>query len=245
MKEVINNSESETLLRSQIKFAGYNPRKISEEASKTLRKGIKTFGLVGGIVVNRRTGYTLVSGHQRITVLDSLKHYPDNDYSLRVEVVDLDDKQEKELNILMNNPNAQGEWDNELLSAILPDIDPSIAGLSDADLAFLGADIIPDGSDDDFSVSSGFVDLSTLADKDGPKTYEEALKYEREKRRLSQEKRKTLEKAQNEANNQFSYICLSFSSFKEKEAFCRRFSIPPMETTISGEEFGEIIERID
>ena len=55
-------SESVELNRSAIHFADYNPRKLSEESRKTLKRGIKKFGLVGGIVVNKRTGLTVVSG---------------------------------------------------------------------------------------------------------------------------------------------------------------------------------------
>lgn len=104
-------SESVELNRSAIHFADYNPRKLPEESRKTLKRGIRKFGLVGGIVVNKRTGLTVVSGHQRLTVMDELQKYPENDYRLRVDVIDVDEKQEKELNILMNNPNAQGSWD--------------------------------------------------------------------------------------------------------------------------------------
>ena len=48
------------LKRSAIRLASYNPRKISEESRKTLKRGIKKFGLVGGIVVNKRTGFTVL-----------------------------------------------------------------------------------------------------------------------------------------------------------------------------------------
>ena len=73
-------SESVELNRSAIHFADYNPRKLSDESRKTLKRGIKKFGLVGGIVVNKRTGLTVVSGHQRLTVMDELQKFPDKDY---------------------------------------------------------------------------------------------------------------------------------------------------------------------
>ena len=46
-------SESVELNRSAIHLADYNPRKLSEESRKTLKRGIKKFGLVGGIVVKQ------------------------------------------------------------------------------------------------------------------------------------------------------------------------------------------------
>lgn len=240
-KTVINRSEFAEIMRSEIIFADYNPRRISEDARKNLRKGLKTFGLVGGIVVNKKpdTGeYVLVSGHQRLTEMDAIQGYPGKDYPIRVDVVSLSEKEEKELNILLNNPGAMGEWDSNLLAKLIPTIDPNIAGLSEADLAFL----LPPDISDLSQISSGFVDLQTLRmDTQASDT----TRYESEKARLSEEKRKTQEKAQNEALNNSAYLCLSFSDFVRKKEFCNRFGIPPMETYISGEEFGEYIERID
>ena len=69
-------SESVELNRSAIRFADYNPRKLSDESRKALKRGIKKFGLVGGIVVNKRTGLTVVSGHQRLSVMDNCKSFP-------------------------------------------------------------------------------------------------------------------------------------------------------------------------
>ena len=135
-------SESVELNRSAIHFADYNPRKLSEESRKTLKRGIKKFGLVGGIAVNKRTGLTVVSGHQRLSVMDELQKYPENDYKIRVDVIDVDEKQEKELNILMNNPNAQGTWDFDALAQLVPDIDWKDAGLTDADLNMIGVDYL-------------------------------------------------------------------------------------------------------
>ena len=86
-------SESVELNRSAIRFADYNPRKLSDESRKALKRGIKKFGLVGGIVVNKRTGLTVVSGHQRLSVMDELQKFPDNDYRIRVDVIDVDEQQ--------------------------------------------------------------------------------------------------------------------------------------------------------
>lgn len=50
------NSQSVELKRSQIKLADYNPRSISDEGRKQLKRSIKRYGVVGGIVVNKATG---------------------------------------------------------------------------------------------------------------------------------------------------------------------------------------------
>lgn len=240
--KTVNSGENRVLLRSRIAFADYNPRRISDEARKTLRKGLKTFGLVGGVVVNERPdgSLVLVSGHQRLTELDRIRGYPGNDYSVRADVVHLSDSREKELNVLLNNPNAQGEWDYFRLSMLLPEIDAGVAGLTDADLAFL----VPPAAD----VTAE--DVTRLADTQQGGTglidpTREAERYENEKNRLSGEKRRTLEKAEGMAKDSTAYLCLSFSEVARKAEFCARFGIPAGETIISGEDFGEIVERID
>ena len=59
---ILTASETVTLMRSEIHPADYNPREIDENAKKTLKRGLKDFGLLGGIIVNKQTGYTIVSG---------------------------------------------------------------------------------------------------------------------------------------------------------------------------------------
>lgn len=50
---------------SDLKPAEYNPRKISADQLKNLKKSIEEFGDLSGIVFNRRTG-NVVGGHQRL-----------------------------------------------------------------------------------------------------------------------------------------------------------------------------------
>ena len=103
------NSKTVELRRSQIKPSSYNPRTISPEGRKQLKRSIKKYGVVGGIVVNQSTGYTIVGGHQKVSVLDELNKYDEatheNDYNLRVELINVDAKTEKSLNVALNNPN--------------------------------------------------------------------------------------------------------------------------------------------
>lgn len=53
--------------------AKYNPRKKLKGADyEKLKRSIQTFGYVEPIVVNTATGNTVVSGHQRLSVLSDL-----------------------------------------------------------------------------------------------------------------------------------------------------------------------------
>jgi len=99
---------AETVNRRDIRGADYNPRKISEAAKKKLRKKMREWGAVQPIVVNRRT-MTIVGGHQRIDAMDSILRK--DDYELTVAMIDVDEKQEAAINVFLNNPSAQGEWD--------------------------------------------------------------------------------------------------------------------------------------
>lgn len=112
--------ESMTVSRTQITNAPYNPRKISPWAKKKLKEVIEKRGLIEPIVVNRRTWH-IVGGHQRLAVLDALEG--NHQYSLTIALVDLDEQAEKEMNIFLNNPDVQGEWDVIALQHILKDVD--------------------------------------------------------------------------------------------------------------------------
>lgn len=118
--------------RRDLALASYNPRAITEESKKKLRKGLEKHGLVQPLVFNKRTG-TLVGGHQRTSQLDALHGA---NWETMVAVVDVDETREKELNLLLNNYEAQGEWDLDKLSSLLADekIDLAGAGFDEADV---------------------------------------------------------------------------------------------------------------
>lgn len=97
--------------------AAYNPRvdlQPEDEEYQAIERSLKRHGLVQPIVWNRRTN-TVVSGHQRLTVLEA-----QGETEVTVSVVDLDDIQEKELNVALNK--TTGEWDDDKLSVILNEL---------------------------------------------------------------------------------------------------------------------------
>jgi DNA modification methylase len=110
---------------SQINLAPYNPRKDlkpGDEEYERLLAGIKHFGLVEPVVVNRRT-QRLVGGHQRVKVLSNLGHS-----TVQAVIVDLPEADEKVLNLALNR--IQGEWDLPKLSALLLDLDAADVDLN-------------------------------------------------------------------------------------------------------------------
>lgn len=102
------------IARHQIVTDGdINPRKMSEDNMKRLRKSIKDNGLVGTLVWNKTTGH-IVGGHQRLAALDSLMRT--DDYELEVTEVELPERDEFKLNVVLNNTDSQGEFDFTLLN---------------------------------------------------------------------------------------------------------------------------------
>ena len=242
-------SESVELKRSAIRFASYNPRKISEESRKTLKRGIKKFGLVGGIVVNKRTGFTVVSGHQRLSVMDELQKYnPDtheNDYRIRVDVVDMDEKSEKELNILANNPNAQGSWDYDALRELVPDIDYKDAGLTEADLNMIGCDFLFQTEEENNIAGELESMMSEVNERQEAEKAQRQIERAAKTAHMKDVKQKVKDAAQKQAQDMDAYVMLSFDTWETKAAFCRRFGYDPYDKFLKGEVFSEQVERVE
>jgi hypothetical protein len=102
--------------RSQITNAPYNPRSISEYTRKRLKQQLERHGLVETLVWNERTGH-LVGGHQRLSILDQVAESAD--FRLGVARIDVDLKQEMEINVALNNPHIQGAYDSDKFFAML------------------------------------------------------------------------------------------------------------------------------
>lgn len=137
--------KSETIPRSRLKNAPYNPSRATKTQLDKLRDGIKRFGFVGGIVWNARTE-NIVGGHKRLSQLDALNGSPD--YQLTVDVVDISEADEIALNVLLNNREAQGNFDIDLLSEAMSMLsehggNPTDTGFSTVDLqAILGNEFL-------------------------------------------------------------------------------------------------------
>lgn len=247
------NSQTVEVNRSQIKPAAYNPRTISEEGKKALKRSIKRYGVVGGIVVNKRTGNTIVGGHQKVLILDELNKYntqtKENDYALRIELIDVDEKTEKSLNVALNNPNIGGEWDYDLLREIVPDIDYKDAGLTEADLNIIGVDFMFQTEDEHQLSSELETMMSPVTEMKEAEKAEKLAQQQMERQakidHMKEVKQQVKEKSQENAENMDAYIMLSFDTFKAKAAFCERFGYGRYDKFIKGEVFDAIIERID
>lgn len=144
--------EIRTLNAAKLKAADYNPRRDlqPEDAEyQKLRRSIEEFGYIEPIIWNERTG-RVVGGHQRLKVL-----LEQGAQEVECVVVDLPDKDEKILNVLLNK--VKGRWDIGKLADLLQQLDEAgameVTGFEDWELKSLlmQYDHIKDLMEEDFS----------------------------------------------------------------------------------------------
>ena len=100
---------------SDLNPAKYNPRKSLKPGDpefEKLKRSITEFGYVELIVVNTANNNTVISGHQRLSVL---KHLGETE--AECVVVELDEADEKALNVAMNK--VSGDWDTQKLADLM------------------------------------------------------------------------------------------------------------------------------
>ena len=231
--------------RSEIHPADYNPRKIDEQGKRMLKRSMKQFGVVGGIIVNSQTGNTIVGGHQKVAILDEMYKYPDNDYSLRVEMISVDRKTEKTLNIALNNGNISGSWDYDALARLVPDIDYKDAGLTDADLNMIGCDFLLQTEEENSLAGALEEMMQPVTEQKEAEKAAKQLERAEKVAHMKDVKQQVKEAAQKQAQDMDAYVMLSFDTFEAKAAFCERFGYDPYMKIIKGEVFDEQIERIE
>lgn len=206
--------ETETIHRSEIKNAPYNPRIMDEGAKRRLRVAIRKHGLVSALTWNRRTG-NLVGGHQRLEQLDALEK--SSDYELTVCVVDVDEREEAALNVELNNPSMQGEWDLDKLADLSGEFDLSLTD----DLGFTKSDV-------DF-MFDGDERFSELFDTPEAKEVKDNLSEIKKRRAEATEKLK-------EKNNINFYAVVVFDDEKDRDAFFKEISVPKYEEYITADQ---------
>lgn len=237
MKE-LKQSETRIIKRSKINLNPINPKRHSDERVKLQKKNLQKVGFLGGIVWNEKSG-NLIDGHRRIKAMDLHYKYDgtsSTDYNVKVEVVNLDDKAEKEQLTYMAVGNTKPDID--LIADYINDIDYSDVGLSEAELN----DILSISGIDDIRLSDSLDNLPSSPVKESKRldgTDEE------KKAHMKEVKHQVKENAQKQAGNMDAYVMLSFDTYEAKAAFCERFGYEPDMKFIKGEVFDEQVERID
>lgn len=220
-KSKYQSYDTETISRQMIKNAPYNPRIMDDKAKKRLKKNIAKHGLVAALTWNKRTG-NLVGGHQRLEQLDALEK--NKDYELTVCVVDVDEREEAALNVQLNNPSMQGEWDFDKLANMTEEFDLDLS----EDLGFTDSDI-------DF-MFEGDDRFSQLFDTQEGENMRGDLEKVKEARKKSVDNLK-------ERNSINWYTVIVFENEADHDAFMKEINIPKFEQYVTEEQVRRIIKK--
>lgn len=212
----LKQSETRIIKRSEINLNPVNPKRHTSESVKLQKKNLRKVGFLGGIVWNELS-HNLIDGHRRIMAMDLYYKYDgsqEHDYSVKVEVVRLNEKEEKEQLTYMAVGNTKPDID--LLARYIGEIDYSDVGLSTDELndilatANVGAIEMPDVLD------------SLITEPEPPKEETPAVqKTEAEKiAHVKDIKAKTMQMAEERAQKESAYLTLSFSDYEAYLYMC-------------------------
>jgi hypothetical protein len=207
--------EIQRVKRSVLREAPYNPREIDPVARERLRMKVRDAGLIETLVWNKRTG-NLVSGHQRLSIMDELEGR--GDYEMDVAVIDVGEKEEKELNVFLNNPAAQGQFDPEQLADLLREVDVQAAGFDDASLIAAVGDLA--------------TDLLSVREEGGVANDAAALNALKDKKKAARQQLGARDDAE-------FYLVLVFRSGDDVDAFLEGYGGDPQQRYLSGVEMAK------
>lgn len=234
MKE-LRQSETRIIKRSQINLNPINPKRHTDEKVKLQKKNLQKVGFLGGIVWNEVTR-NLIDGHRRVKAMDLHYKYEgtsETDYDVKVEVVSLDEKTEKEQVTYMAVGNTKADYD--LIAEYIHDIDYSGIGLNDMELK----DILSMAETElNLSVETidDFLSPITSSESTDGKSTEEKIQH------MKDVKQQVRDNAIDRQQNEDACIMLSFSSYEAKTALCELMGIDPESKFAKGEDILNMIE---
>jgi len=227
----LENFEIVKVNRRDIHGADYNPRKISESARKKLRAGLKKYGLVQPIIVNKPT-MNVVGGHKRLEEMDTIIRKPD--YELHVAMINVSEKDEVSINVFLNNQSAMGEWDVFALQDIkgmFPDID------YEADMGFDESDInILFGRQEE---ERKLIENQAEAEEFTPDAFREAKKKSREKAKAENKNGDSCNLSESDY-----VIQIVFPNNHEKHEFMKKIRKPEKETYLKSSILLDIYNHV-
>lgn len=118
-----------------VKLSHYNPRKMTKDSRKALRKSLEEFSDISGITINKKTGNVVSGNHRWEELSEKYKKLEleevfkdrhaiigDGEYTgFMARIVSWSNIKEKQANIMANSTHATGEWSSELQN-VLQDI---------------------------------------------------------------------------------------------------------------------------
>lgn len=245
-KKRLKQSETTEIRRSQIALNPHNPKRHGDKAVKEQKKNLRRVGFLGGVTWNKTTG-NLIDGHRRIMAMDDYYGYPENDYTVKVEVVAMDEKQEREQMTYMALANTKADY--QLIAEYLPDIDYSVAGVSDYDLTQIQS-YLPTAEDTLPTVES-YDDLLSEPEEEQPEEQAKEINQintlkeeptDEKKAHFKEMKQKQIEAAGERYQDLTAYLTISFKDAEQKRLFCEVCEIDNNDKFIEASKLMEIIQ---
>lgn len=219
---------------SRLKDPEYNPRIISEEAQDGLLQSITRWGLVEPIVWNERTG-NIVGGKQRVSTLKKA-----GVTSATCAVINISEVEEKALNIALNNPAIQGQFDSDKLGDLLVEIKESLLP-TDYDILMLGdleADYFPEGLEEallkdqqtDFTVFDTPLDDDEQIERENKIGKKESIlndSRKHDKQFDEDDESSSASVVDSDETAERNYICVMFNNEDEEREFLKLFNAVP------------------
>lgn len=103
----------EDIAISQLNPAPYNPRTVNKKEFEGLKASLTKFGFVDPVIANKRNN-NIVGGHMRVQAWQQL-----GNNTVPVIWVDLDDHDERKLNVVLNSQLISGSFDELKLAELL------------------------------------------------------------------------------------------------------------------------------
>ena len=234
-KKLLATSETRVIKRSKIRKHHLNPKRHGEERIKQQARNLKKVGYLGGIVWNETTG-NLIDGHRRISAMDLYYGYdgtPDTDYDVKVEVVHMDEKEEKQQLAYMAAGDTKADLD--LLANFAEDIDLGEIGLDQSEIDDIMS-IAMGGKEETPDILGDLMRPSTAVPEKGSAEYEAKVAH------VKSIKAKTKEDANTARLDEAAHITLSFSSYENLVAFCDLMGVDPTTKFVKGEELLQMFE---
>lgn len=227
-KKKLQESETRVIKRSQIRLNPYNVKRHADERIRLQEKNLKKVGYLGGIVWNETTG-NLIDGHRRVQAMD--KYYGDEDYDVKVEVVRMDEKEEKKQLVYMGAGDTSADID--LIAKIADDIELVDIGFGQGEID----DILNIAHGTTKSAPVILEELFTPREKPEKGTPE----YEEAKATVKGGKALTREMTEDYYREENSFVTLSFSTYDNLCAFYDLVGANPGDRYIKGEEVLSLI----
>lgn len=235
----LRQSETRTIRRSQINLNPVNPKRHTSDSVNLQKKNLKKVGYLGGIVWNETTG-NLIDGHRRVMAMDLYYKYdgtPETDYDIKVEVVQLDEKAEKEQLTYMAVGNTKADID--LIANYIGEIDYSDVGLTIDQMN----EILATASYDQVNVPDILGDLLTQGNEEKKDEEKKTPEKTREEKiaHVKDVKAKTAQMAQERSEKESAYITLSFTSYDRYLDLCEILGLEEGAKFAKGESVLELI----